>query len=260
MINVFRENKKDFEILPHGNPNFPPHIHEDIEIIFIRQGEGYGFCDDVSYKLKQGDFFLVFPNQIHHYSNFTPESDCILLTVNPANFPSFGDVLNENIPVSAKYAVCENDKNLIHFFRIAFEEYEKNTNKNVIILILTAFFGMLLERYEFSDINTNNSCALKIINYCKKHYKEELNIDILSKELHISRSHISHTLNNKLKISFPYYINSLRLTEAVKLLNKNSYSITEIAQLSGFQTIRTFNRIFKNHFGLSPKEYIKEHL
>lgn len=257
MKKFFREKKDNFQIYNSGNPNFPPHLHDDIEIMYISRGEGYGFCDDVKYTLKKGDYFLVFPNQIHCYTDFPPESECILLTVNPSYFTSYADIFDEKSPLSARYTSNENDQNLINIFKIIFEEHLKNSPKNTVISIISAFLRMLLDRYSFSDINTQNSCALKIINYCKKHYKEELTIDIISKELHISRSHISHTFNDRLKISFPTYINSLRLIESIKLLDKKDFSITEIAQLSGFQTIRSFNRIFKNHFGFSPKEYLK---
>ncbi|MBR5507608.1 MAG: helix-turn-helix transcriptional regulator [Clostridia bacterium] len=84
-----------------------------------------------------------------------------------------------------------------------------------------------------------------------------ISIDQISKDLKISKSCISHTFSEKFRIPFRTYINTLRLREAVKLLENTSKSITEIAAESGFETIRTFNRSFTQSFGISPSQYRK---
>ncbi len=255
--NVFRQSDNNFKFYERGNPNFPPHIHEAIEIIYIEKGNGFAYCDDTLYELEAGDFFIVFPNQIHYYDGFSEDSNCKLIIINPDFFSVQNNYFNKKKPLSAKYKSGEQDKNLMAIFNIIFDEVSKNSSKNIIVSVVAAFLGILLEKSGVADINVNQSCALKIIDYCRKHYKEELTVERLSAELHISRSHISHTFNDKLKISFPDYINSLRLNCAVRLLDKREASITEIAQLSGFQTIRNFNRIFLKKFSISPSEYLK---
>lgn len=256
MKNIFRQSSSNFQFFEGGNPNFPSHVHEDFEILYMEKGSGYAYCDEILYELKEGDFFLVFPNQIHYYSEFLVDSTCRLIIINPA-FLMLNNTFDEKKPLSAKYESGKQDENLMKIFNIIFDEYHKNSSKNIIGSIITTFLTMLLESSEMADINVNRSCALKIIDYCRKHYKEELSIERLSEELHISRSHISHTFNNKLKISFPDYINSLRLNCAVKMIDKKEGSVTEIAQMSGFQTIRNFNRVFHKNFGISPTEYLK---
>ena len=49
--------------------------------------------------------------------------------------------------------------------------------------------------------------------------------------------------------------NGLTGTQAETLLRKTKYSVTEIAEMSGFGSIRSFNRAFSEHFHLSPTEY-----
>ena len=258
MNTAFREVKKSIQLSATGNPNFPPHLHEAVEIIYMKHGQGIAYCNGEAYTLTAGDFFLVFPNQIHYYSHFGPESDSMLLTANPAFFPAYTQVFSEKTPFSPQYTSGEEDRNLLRVFQIAFEEHAKNAPKDVVVSILSAALSMLLERYALTDINTGHSCAHRLLHYCKKHYKEELTVERISQELHISRSHISHTFNDHFKISFPDYINSLRLADAVRLLDKGTYSITEVAQQAGFPTIRTFNRAFLKHFGLSPRQFLQE--
>ena len=76
-------------------------------------------------------------------------------------------------------------------------------------------------------------------------------------KLCISRSTVSHLFNERLAMNFCDYINSLRLSDAVKLLKNGKNTITEISDLSGFSTIRTFNRAFLKRYGISPSEYRK---
>ena len=84
----------------------------------------------------------------------------------------------------------------------------------------------------------------------------------------LSRSELAKTLNtntvylcDEIKkytgLTFGEYINSLRLEHARKLLREASEletSILIIAEMSGFKSLRTFNRIFKEHFGITPRE------
>lgn len=51
------------------------------------------------------------------------------------------------------------------------------------------------------------------------------------------------------------YIAKMKLEKASKLLASKEYRISDIAYDCGFETISTFNRAFKTHFGKSPSEY-----
>ncbi len=56
-------------------------------------------------------------------------------------------------------------------------------------------------------------------------------------------------------MSFPEYINSLRLKEAVQILEDPALAIESISERSGFGTIRTFQRQFQAKYNMSPKNY-----
>lgn len=57
-------------------------------------------------------------------------------------------------------------------------------------------------------------------------------------------------------MTFSQYLNSVKLKHAVELLqDKNAdFSITEISVRCGFDTIRHFNRVFKQLTGMSPRQ------
>ncbi|MBR3961255.1 MAG: helix-turn-helix transcriptional regulator, partial [Clostridia bacterium] len=128
----------------------------------------------------------------------------------------------------------------------------------IIEAYLTAFFGKLLKKYSIEKSSVKNDTVLKVLHYCKQHYKEDLSLGVVANELHLSRSTLSHIFSNKLQMNFCDYLNSLRLNEAVALMENKNYSITEISYMSGFSTIRTFNRAFVKCYGKSPSAYRKE--
>ena len=68
MENIFRQVQTDIRFKVQKNVTYPAHIHEDIELIYVKQGSCTAFCDGVRYALKENSFFLVFPNQVHHYT------------------------------------------------------------------------------------------------------------------------------------------------------------------------------------------------
>ena len=57
-------------------------------------------------------------------------------------------------------------------------------------------------------------------------------------------------------MTFSQYLNTVRLEKAIDLLNHNQehLSMTEIASQCGFDTIRHFNRTFKDITGMTPRE------
>lgn len=56
---------------------------------------------------------------------------------------------------------------------------------------------------------------------------------------------------------FPEYLNSLRLKDAITLLEDSDLTIEEVSEKVGFGTVRTFQRQFQSKYNMSPKEYRK---
>ena len=57
-------------------------------------------------------------------------------------------------------------------------------------------------------------------------------------------------------MTFSRYLNTVRLEHAIRMLQEHPrrLSVTEIASLCGFETIRHFNRVFRDITGMSPRE------
>ena len=95
----------------------------------------------------------------------------------------------------------------------------------------------------------------------KKPYLDcNLTLAQLAEKLNVYKHYLTQILNDELNQNFFDFINSYRIEEVKnRLAEKNSgqYTLLGIAFDSGFNSKSSFNRIFKNHTGITPSQYKK---
>ena len=101
---------------------------------------------------------------------------------------------------------------------------------------LALLLSKLLPDMELLPASKDISSEGRILAYCSTHFRENISLETLEKELHLSRFHISHLFNDRLHISFSALMRRLRIDEACKLL-KNGASVTDAAYSSGFGSV-----------------------
>jgi len=88
-----------------------------------------------------------------------------------------------------------------------------------------------------------------------------LSLQQASDELEINPAYLSREFSKYFdNLSFGEYIRKLRIEKAITLIETTSYSLTEIAYLTGFSDQSHFNRIFKKQTGQNPSFYKKNAL
>ncbi len=109
----------------------------------------------------------------------------------------------------------------------------------------------------------DNNLFIKIDTYINKHQnftEPKLSLESLAKELNISPSKLSTSINSRANKSFNEYINEFRVELAKQLLTDadyNNYTITAIGLESGFNSRSTFYYTFKRITGKTPSKYQK---
>jgi AraC-like DNA-binding protein len=78
---------------------------------------------------------------------------------------------------------------------------------------------------------------------------------MLAQRLSIKEHQLSSIINLAFKKSFSEYTNYYRIEEAKRLLKEHNHSVTVISFDTGFNSLTSFNRVFKEATGLSPSEY-----
>jgi len=100
-----------------------------------------------------------------------------------------------------------------------------------------------------------NRLTVETERYLREHYREELTLQMVASELHVSSIYLGRLFKAETGEFFSDYLNRLRLEEAKKQLVQTSLKASEIASLCGFSDSNYFFRKFKQKIGLSPTEY-----
>ncbi len=94
--------------------------------------------------------------------------------------------------------------------------------------------------------------------YFQDHYSESINIEEYAKSHGMSVSWFLRNFRQVTAQSPMQYILTLRINNAVVLLETTDYNITEISSIVGYENPLYFSRIFKKQKGISPSDYRKE--
>ncbi len=255
MEKINREVKTKLRLSRNSNVNFPSHVHDDVELVYVIRGGGSAVCDGRAYPLVTDSVFIAFPNQIHSYRDCV-EGAYIVLIIKPSRLLYLQEIFSSVRPTAA---LCQGSASLKQLLLEALQEHEKYGDSYVVDGYLTAFFGQLFRQLTIQKSSGPNDTVSRILLYCSNHYKEAICVQDLCDRLQISRSYVSHMFSGHLKMGFSDYINALRLNEAVSLLEGTAHNVTQVAEQAGFPTIRTFNRVFRKQFGYPPSEHRKKH-
>lgn len=83
----------------------------------------------------------------------------------------------------------------------------------------------------------------------------DLNIDFIASELGYSRTVFYRKIKGLTDISPNVFLKNYRLKSAAEKILKDSTSLIEVSEQTGFRSYSYFSKSFKNHFGVTPKEY-----
>ena len=258
---AFFENRtSDIHCRPSTSLKFEKHLHTNVEFVVMLEGKTRAYADNKGGVLSAGQAFIVFPNQIHHYTDDLGEYYCLIFIFDPKTLPSFYKKFMKYTP---KEPIIDFDSNkLLSLYHLILceintpTEYSKNILENSLGVILSYVFRNM----EFMEVDKTHLTALQtVLQYCNEHYTENITLDSIAQNIHMNKYYISHVFNKEIGISLPEYLNTLRIRDATMLLKEGNMSITDIAFAVGFNTLRSFNRRFLEHTGKTPKQIKNEY-
>lgn len=186
------------------------------------------------------------------------------------------DIDTSHIPVILLTAL-NTDKNIIDGLQTGADEYVvKPFNIGILratIANLLANRALLRHRYgnlELNDDTHNTECIncstdldWKFIASIKKNVEDNMDnpsftIDVLCTLLNMSRTSFYNKLKALTDQAPGDYVRLIRLKRAMQLLKEQKYTITEVAEMTGFSDAKYFREVFKKHFNISPSQYAKE--
>lgn len=254
MRNAYLENRREYFTYFQQRGLWPrPHLHSEVELIYVREGSAVAHADQYCTTLGQGDLFIAFPNQIHYYEDAKAGVYDVLILSQEMLY-GLRETLGDYVPKSNVLSLEEGGAIQELFFGCISckGEYRRSRRSGYANLLL----GEILEQLTLTRrIKSDNSSLVSILDYCANHFEEEVTLSTLAEELHLSRYHISHLLNAKLGLGLNAYLNILRIKRACELLQERENKISEVSLAVGFGSIRSFNRAFLSVMDMTPQEY-----
>lgn len=125
--------------------------------------------------------------------------------------------------------------------------------ENIISYMLDLVFKSSHQYKESKQVDV----AFSLFQYIQARFDEDINIDLLCKELKISRRNAYLTFQKHYKMTPKQYHISLRLGNIKKVLihaNPKTTKIDQVAMLNGFYHMSHFAKLYKSFFGELPSQ------
>ena len=252
------EKRNDVGIVAKRIKNFrgfPPMFHTHMELIYVADGEINITVDGHYHTLKKGELSVLFPYLIHSYEN-SRDIDAYIMIFEPSLVGLFENDLKTKKPVRPFLSEAEHLEPL--FSKITeLADTDDEVRAKTARSYLQALVGEILISSPLCAIeNAEENMTKPILLYCSEHFADEdISIKKIADALYISQSYVSKVFSVKLRYGFREYINTLRVSKAKELLRKTDLKIVNVMLECGFKNQSSFNRIFDEMCGLSPKAY-----
>ena len=105
------------------------------------------------------------------------------------------------------------------------------------------------------SLSTRNGILKQILEYLSQHYLSDMSLKSCADALGFNESYLSTMFKKHTGASFHQYLLNLRLKKAEWLLINSDMPIIDVSESSGFSSTKTFHRVFRNKYGISPGSF-----
>lgn len=132
-----------------------------------------------------------------------------------------------------------------------------NQKNRDLFACMSVFFNILSSLNKKSE-KTSKSNMSDVILYMQNHIADAyVDFNAIARENDISIDRFRHKFKEIYNISPLQYFHKMKIDYIKTLIHNKEYSISDVAEKSGFGDLNYFSRFFKNHIGVSPSEYKK---
>lgn len=244
---------------PNKFNTFRSHFHKHLEILYIVSGKNEITINGNTKILTANQLSIADSYDVHTYNSKDDLSIALIIPYRYLN--QYLQIKNRKFlstnfitdPLSAKRV-----KDLIDLLH----EHWGNKNELVISGLCSAILGVILDTIPLTNkaTNPNQNLINQILHYIDENLSSPLSLSSIAEHFHYSKCYFSSIFNSYFHSGFNNYINFVRCQRAIYLISEKKYSILNATMESGFTSIQTFYRHFKNHYGESPQKYLSKHV
>lgn len=243
------------------------HVHSDLEVCYILDGEATIYSKNQELHLKKYDFTLINSYQPHE---LRADNNALILAlqVNPKfckeYYPQISDlefdfcIGSQHMPKFMQDICFGISIKIAHHYYLKKAEFEFRC-----IGLLNILFYHFIKNvpYQLTLNENKNNIILKnqkiqrIITYVEENYNQKLLLSDIAENEKLTVTYLSHFFHDNFGITFQEYLNSLRCEKARQLLLLTDYNMLTISLESGFSDIKYLNKAFKDRYKCTPAHY-----
>lgn len=256
------------------------HTHDYIELAYVAEGEFQQRIMGQDIRFKKGEICLIDKNCLHQDYLFLNNSTIIFIGLANEVFDEVmvNKIADEGILNFLRKALMK-QKDIRQFLHFKPKLPQDNSIENMLLALFTELEnndeaskyickGLLIRilhhissKYDFYLSNEQRKKMNWIIFEEINHYIRENYADITIKDLvqkfHFNEDYYNRLQKEKTGMTYSEFLQSIRLSQAEKLLKTTSLTIDEIANQVGYHNKGYFYKIFVEKFGMTPAKYRK---
>ena len=242
------------------------HCHSAVEIIMPVKGEVIYQLSDAVYRVQADEVLIVPPNCIHdltmdagsarHLFLFEPDG-----IFNLRDMQLVEDLLRSPIYLSGEPELQEDVRGLLGQCVECYEKRQLMWN-SICYAFLIQMYARLAQSHMFRNMRADTESRRmdpEIVDsarlYIDQNFRRSISLEDVSAFTGFSKYYFSRVFKQMMGISFSEYLRQKRINTAEELLIDSRQSIQDIALASGFGSIATFNRVFREARGCTPSRY-----
>lgn len=249
----------------------PLHWHEELEILYILNGQSAITIEGKKYMLPKKHVMVIESRQVHstyaydevsmficihiskkHMQQYLPDIEAYKILCHPER------ITDDQFP--AYLEICKQIEALTRLYM---------ENPPTLLLesegLILQIFAHLLQHFSIKTPSPSpgiGSIAMErlreVISYVEEHFREPITLDDITALLGLGKEYFCRFFKKHMGMSFLQYLNEVRISHIYQDLTLSDMSVSEAMERNGFTNQKLFNKTFKQIYGCTPSSVRKK--
>lgn len=258
-----------FQMIEVANVYTAMHWHNSLEILFVRSGKLTITTNETTNVLGEDDFVVIDRKQIHA-SSCKALTKYLLLQIPYEFLKQFlPNIETLRIPYICSLTMKDQRAHtkelralLIQLTALCEHQYKDYQLRYYSLLF--AFLDKLISQYK-TEVSAKEILQTEkyierlslITEYVAEHYQEHISLREGAQVLSVNPEYFARFFKKYMGVTFLEYVYSIRLQAAYQDILNTDLSIQEIQDRNGFSSPKIFSRMFREQYGMTPREVRK---
>lgn len=243
------------------------HWQKEVEAVFVISGWLNVLVDEKKYHLNQGEMIFISSGVAHAFLEEGEGSVVEVIKFVQSNLCNQSFYKNNNEAIIQLYNQVFMVKKTAHIqgilTKIICSDYGEVEECFIAAKLLE--LSVYLLKHNEVIFNATNAKRIETTQYLdsifyfiEANFHHKISLTMIAEHIGITETYCSKYIKKKTGITFIEYLTNVRVSKVEEYLIETDKCVTEIAYLTGFSSIQTFNRVFKKLIGKSPRTYRNE--